>query len=114
MNICRHDLFSLKHCICVHTDMINAIKVQCALGGTRGEFLCPIAIKQAEFFEYLDLTVKMLAFLSFQRNYCLGQWFSSVSRHEGHREFGQSGDFWTLVPEFWFSKSEKGPETLHF
>ena len=62
--------------------------------------LTGFAIKQAEFFEYLDLTVKMLAFLSFQRNYCLGQWFSSVSRHQGHLEFGQRGDFWTLVPEF--------------
>lgn len=31
-NICMHDLFSLKLCICVHTDMINAIMVHCALG----------------------------------------------------------------------------------
>ena len=40
-----HDLFPLKRCICVHTDMINAIMVQCALGGPRVEFLCPIAIQ---------------------------------------------------------------------
>lgn len=56
-----HDLFSLKHCICVHTDMINALMGHCALGHTRNEFLCPIAIKQADLFQYLALTVKMLA-----------------------------------------------------
>lgn len=33
VNICMPDLFSLKHCICVHIDMINAIMAQCALGG---------------------------------------------------------------------------------
>lgn len=57
-----HDLFSLKHCICVHTDMINALMVQCALEDTRGELLCPIAVKQAGLLDYLDLTVRMLAF----------------------------------------------------
>ena len=35
-------------------------------GNTRGEFLYPIAVsqvEQADLFEYLDLTVKMLAFV---------------------------------------------------
>lgn len=63
MDICMHDLLSLKHCICDHTDMINAITVQCALEDTRGELLCPTAIKQAGLFDDLDLTVRMLAFL---------------------------------------------------
>lgn len=40
-----HDLFLLKHCICVHTDVINAIMAQGALVGTRGKFLCLVAIK---------------------------------------------------------------------
>lgn len=61
MNICIHDLFSLKHCICVHTDVMNAIMGQCAPEDTRGELLCPIAIKQAGLFDYLDLTLRMLA-----------------------------------------------------
>lgn len=63
MNICVHDLFPLKHCVCVHTDMINAVKVQCALGDTCGEFLCPIAIRRVDLFDYLDLILRMLAFL---------------------------------------------------
>lgn len=40
-----HDLFSQKRCICVHTDMINTIMVHSALGGTRGEFVCPIEVR---------------------------------------------------------------------
>ena len=56
VDICMHDLFSLKHCVLI--DIIHAIMVQDALGGSRGEFLYPTAIKQADLFEYL--TVKML------------------------------------------------------
>lgn len=37
-----HDLFLLKHCICVHTDMINAIMAQGALVGTRVSFCVPL------------------------------------------------------------------------
>lgn len=62
-NICMHDRLSLKPCICVHADMINAIMVQCSLGGHQGWVSVSIAIRWADSFEYLDLTMKMLAAL---------------------------------------------------
>lgn len=79
VNICMPDLFSLKHRICVHIDMINAIMVHCG-----ASFYHPI--RWADSFEYLDLTMKMLAFLILLANYCLGQRSTNISRHQNHPE----------------------------
>lgn len=54
-----HDLFSLRHYICAQTDMINAVTVHGALGGTSVAFQGPIAINRLTR-SNLDLTRKIL------------------------------------------------------
>lgn len=62
-----HDLFSLKHCICAQTDLINASMAQPATGSPRGGFLCLIVVQQTDLYEYLDLAMKKTAFLVLPR-----------------------------------------------